>query len=89
MAALGLKLTLAISKHEILVCLIGTKVSDAYDATTQWVQANENSAQGTEKNGDSAEEKDQKQNIFSHLRKQSCQFLYASINKQMESNALH
>ncbi len=44
----GLKFTLAISKQEILRCLIGTKVRDAYDATVQESQDDENSSQGIE-----------------------------------------
>jgi hypothetical protein len=45
-----LKLTLAISRQEILQCLIGTKVRDAHDAM---VHDDEYSAQGTEKEEDS------------------------------------
>jgi hypothetical protein len=57
-----------------------------YDAT---VLDDENSAQGTAKDEDSAEEKDEKQTIFSDLRKQYCKFFSASIYKLMESKALH
>jgi hypothetical protein len=60
---MGLKLTLAISKQEILRCLIGTKVRAAYDAT---VKDDKNSAQGTEKEEDSLSEE---QNILSDLTK--------------------
>ncbi len=80
------RLTLTISKQEFarkfFTCLIGTKIRDAYDAT---VQDNENSAQGTEEDEDSAEEKDKEQTIFSDLGKQSYQFSSSSIYKRMES----
>jgi hypothetical protein len=46
---MGLERTLAISKHDILRCLIGKNVCDAYNAT---VQDDENSYE------DFAEEKD-------------------------------
>ena len=56
---MGLKLTLAISKQEILWCLIGTKVRDAYDAM---IKDDKNSVQGTEKEEDWPSEE---QTIFS------------------------
>jgi hypothetical protein len=62
---MGLKLTLAILKQEVHQCLIGTKVSNAYDAT---VKDDENSAQGTEKDEDLPSEE---QTIFSNLKKGS------------------
>ena len=60
---MGLKLTLAISKQEILWCLIGTKLRDAYNAM---IKDDKNSAQGTEQEEDSPSEE---QTIFSNLTK--------------------
>jgi hypothetical protein len=74
----GLKFTLAISKQEILRCLIGTKVRDAYDATVQESQDDENSSQGIEKAEDLAKGKDKKHTVFSDLRKQSYLLPYTS-----------